>query len=373
MSSDPQPEPELPARLRDSIQFVTGQTFPSVADIIASAAPAFVYPFVLQRDADVTGVSGTGVVADGVLWHDGTVALRWRGERPSTVMWGNLDDAVAVHGHDGRTRVVWPSDARRDDGPTTGDDAPTTPVADESGGPRCDHMEPGTPCDWDRCEQPDRLARGDRGGAQPTPTLDALRAGQRVWQTAAAFTLAEPLRADRASGLDPAVIGEAWAAAAQAEILDGGALPLLVATCDASMLGITGKPIGPCVLRHDHPGPVHRAADETTWWPTPDDGPTTAVTEQPTPDDEAVAAELRTIADAIVADAETYPGAGANWHNGIDHAIKAMRARADWMDHRTDGLTPPADGLPPAKPIRWCVLRHDHDRYGCTGPDPQES
>ncbi|MCM2427365.1 hypothetical protein [Streptomyces sp. RKAG337] len=219
-------------------------------------------------------------------------------------------------------------------GPLTGDDAPTT-GADEPVGPRCDHTEPDTPCDWDRCTQPERLARGDRGGLPPTPVLDSLRAGQ--WITA-----------------------------------DNGSLPLLVAGCDASMLGVNGKPIGPCVLRHDHAGPVHRAADGTTWWPTPDDGSTTATTEQPTADDVAVAAELRSIADAVVADAATYPGAGANWHNGIDHAVRAMQARADWMDHRTDGLTPPAAGLPPAKPC----TKHtgaDRQRYGCTGPDPQES
>ncbi|MFI2078702.1 hypothetical protein, partial [Streptomyces triculaminicus] len=73
-------------------------------------------PFVLQRDHDVTGVSGTGIVADGVLWPDGTVSVRWRGSRPSTVHWDRLDDAIAVHGHGGATRIVWqdtPSDSVR--------------------------------------------------------------------------------------------------------------------------------------------------------------------------------------------------------------------------------------------------------------------
>jgi type IV secretory pathway TraG/TraD family ATPase VirD4 len=35
--------------------------------------------FQLHRDADPTGFSGTGVVADGVVWPDGTVSMRWRG------------------------------------------------------------------------------------------------------------------------------------------------------------------------------------------------------------------------------------------------------------------------------------------------------
>jgi hypothetical protein len=63
--------------------------------------------FQLVRNVDVTGVSGTGVVADGVLWPDGTVTIRWRGDRPSTVNWGHLDHAVAVHGHGGQTRIAW--------------------------------------------------------------------------------------------------------------------------------------------------------------------------------------------------------------------------------------------------------------------------
>lgn len=63
--------------------------------------------FHLQRDRDVSGVSGTGRVADGVLWPDGTVTIRWRGDRPSTVHWDALADAEAVHGHGGATRIVW--------------------------------------------------------------------------------------------------------------------------------------------------------------------------------------------------------------------------------------------------------------------------
>jgi hypothetical protein len=59
--------------------------------------------FHLQRDHDVSGVSGTGRVANGVLWPDGTVSLRWIGERPSTVHWDRLEDAE----HGGATRIVW--------------------------------------------------------------------------------------------------------------------------------------------------------------------------------------------------------------------------------------------------------------------------
>ncbi|WP_378735372.1 hypothetical protein [Nocardia brasiliensis] len=63
--------------------------------------------FEFQRDADVTGVSGTGVVADGVTFDDGVTVVRWRGERRSTVVWPSVEDAIAVHGHDGATRLVY--------------------------------------------------------------------------------------------------------------------------------------------------------------------------------------------------------------------------------------------------------------------------
>lgn len=63
--------------------------------------------FVLQRDADITGISGTGIVADGVCWPDSTVSIRWRGERPSVVFWEKLEHARAIHGHGGATRFVW--------------------------------------------------------------------------------------------------------------------------------------------------------------------------------------------------------------------------------------------------------------------------
>lgn len=41
--------------------------------------------FVLNRHRDISGVSGTGLVAEGVVWSDGAVALRWPGDNPTTV------------------------------------------------------------------------------------------------------------------------------------------------------------------------------------------------------------------------------------------------------------------------------------------------
>jgi hypothetical protein len=63
--------------------------------------------FALVRTADVSGVSGTGVVARGVQFADGTTVIRWESDHASTVVWDSLADAMAVHGHDGATTAVW--------------------------------------------------------------------------------------------------------------------------------------------------------------------------------------------------------------------------------------------------------------------------
>jgi hypothetical protein len=63
--------------------------------------------FELVRHRDLSGVSGTGVVAEGCVFTDGSVALRWRGTNPATAVWPDLDSVLAVHGHHGATEVHW--------------------------------------------------------------------------------------------------------------------------------------------------------------------------------------------------------------------------------------------------------------------------
>lgn len=63
--------------------------------------------FNLVRDEDVSGSSGTGVVAEGVEFWDGTVAMRWRTELRSTTFYDNASSLEKIHGHEGRTRIEW--------------------------------------------------------------------------------------------------------------------------------------------------------------------------------------------------------------------------------------------------------------------------
>ncbi len=65
--------------------------------------------FTLERDEDETGISGTGTVAEGIEFTDGTVALKWVvGEHRSVVYWpGGMNAVDAIHGHNGKTRIVY--------------------------------------------------------------------------------------------------------------------------------------------------------------------------------------------------------------------------------------------------------------------------
>lgn len=78
--------------------------------------------FELHRYQDISGVSGVGVVADGVEFTEphvvefpdgerrelpaGWVRIIWRGEYSSCVLWPSFEHAEAVHGHGGATKFV---------------------------------------------------------------------------------------------------------------------------------------------------------------------------------------------------------------------------------------------------------------------------
>lgn len=87
--------------------------------------------FYLIRQADETGVSGTGHVLDGVVWPDGKVTTKWCAEGPSEI---NVSesfaewDAIHVSKHPGNASLVIfddggepPSPLSRDNPPDEGD------------------------------------------------------------------------------------------------------------------------------------------------------------------------------------------------------------------------------------------------------------
>lgn len=84
------------ANRRGSVKFEeTGQVEPTLRR------------FKLYRAEDVSGISGTGIVAEGVLFSNGKIAINWLTEYTSVVLWDSLAAVEAVHGHGGRTVIQW--------------------------------------------------------------------------------------------------------------------------------------------------------------------------------------------------------------------------------------------------------------------------
>lgn len=63
--------------------------------------------FTLQRDVDETGVSGIGLVAEGVEFTSGMVAMTWLSPHRCVNVYESIKTVEHLHGHGGKTRVVW--------------------------------------------------------------------------------------------------------------------------------------------------------------------------------------------------------------------------------------------------------------------------
>jgi hypothetical protein len=61
--------------------------------------------FRLNRSEDVSGVSGTGIIAEGVVASDGVTVLFWLGDKHTMEIAPTLDMLMSIHGHGGKTVV----------------------------------------------------------------------------------------------------------------------------------------------------------------------------------------------------------------------------------------------------------------------------
>lgn len=71
------------------------------------AAQSSLCRFVLVREKDVSGTSGTGVVAEGVRLSNGQAVLHWLTQLSSVAIYHSVDVLIAIHGHDGATVLKW--------------------------------------------------------------------------------------------------------------------------------------------------------------------------------------------------------------------------------------------------------------------------
>ncbi len=63
--------------------------------------------FVLRRTEDESGISGTGDVAEGVEFSNGKCVLCWITQYRSVAVYDSIRELESIHGHDGKTLVVW--------------------------------------------------------------------------------------------------------------------------------------------------------------------------------------------------------------------------------------------------------------------------
>ena len=63
--------------------------------------------FVLLRIADLSGVSGTGEVAEGTVFSNGLVVIQWLRKPFAMDIYQTLDDVISVHGHEGQTQLYF--------------------------------------------------------------------------------------------------------------------------------------------------------------------------------------------------------------------------------------------------------------------------
>ena len=61
--------------------------------------------FQLVRSTDVSGVSGTGIVALGTLYPNGKCTISWTGEISCIGVYDSLEQLIGIHGHGGNTVV----------------------------------------------------------------------------------------------------------------------------------------------------------------------------------------------------------------------------------------------------------------------------
>ena len=66
--------------------------------------------FKVHRLGDVSGTSGTGDVALGVIFPDGTTVVQWQTRARSVVVYSSWVDALYIHGHKDQTGFVFDAD-----------------------------------------------------------------------------------------------------------------------------------------------------------------------------------------------------------------------------------------------------------------------
>ncbi len=63
--------------------------------------------FNLHRTIDTSGLSGTGIVAEGVIMSYGKVILCWKGQIQSIVIYDSIDDLIKITCNGGNSCIEY--------------------------------------------------------------------------------------------------------------------------------------------------------------------------------------------------------------------------------------------------------------------------
>ena len=63
--------------------------------------------FYLYRKEDESGVSGIGIVAEGIQFSSGKCVLGWTRQHQSVAIYDNIEALIDIHGHCGKTIILW--------------------------------------------------------------------------------------------------------------------------------------------------------------------------------------------------------------------------------------------------------------------------
>jgi len=63
--------------------------------------------FWLKRIEDFSGISGTGIVAEGVIFSNGKAILSWLTMGGSIAIYDSIEQIEKIHGHEGKTKIIY--------------------------------------------------------------------------------------------------------------------------------------------------------------------------------------------------------------------------------------------------------------------------
>jgi len=66
--------------------------------------------FWLDRLEDATGISGTGIVAEGFQFSNGKCVISWLTDFTSIAVYDDIEIVRNIHGHSGKTIIVFERD-----------------------------------------------------------------------------------------------------------------------------------------------------------------------------------------------------------------------------------------------------------------------